>query len=682
MNRIVLFVIVIISCFQALMAQPMERSREERPGFLLYEGISRASEDSTLSRVDIPYRIDHEFLVPVKNDDTSIPWPFVRKGELAIDLIDSVGVSRARAITQVLVGQNSSERTLEVKQWYQGISSFLVPPGTYMIQFEVTDLESRRNFIEKQYKVRAQDFASSGFMISTPVFVQGEPGTRFPDTLTLQNFGGSLLFGASGSLFLEVHPGGISDTSLTVSWAIREMGGGRDESREVSRDSSARIVTLRPMSVDTVEPGNGVRYVVRPGSDSRAIGVLVPLPVESLPLRIYTLELDIALGSHQEHKTVPFRTVWPDMPFTLRDVDLALDALRFIVEPDLLDSLNDGSFEERREHLETFWRLRDKTPNTAENELMTEYYRRVDFAVRHFGTMRVPDGSRTDMGKIYILFGPPTSMDRSLDPAAGFQETWIYKKRREEIRVQRSKQIRQLRPEPLERVMKPVVAITAGDFNGIGPEVALKSALHPSVRRLCTPMLVGAPAVFEFYAQRYRLPLRIHPLDGSPHTGRETWKAFALSCVESSSVRPGSSIKPGRVSRLAGTASARAVETAVRLVQIGVAEAIVTAPVSKRAMHLAGVKFPGQTEMLQHLTGAPRVVMMLACSALRVGLITIHLPIAEVARRISGSLIRERVQVIHEALRTDWGIRHPPWPCLDSTRTPARAGIWEPRKTN
>ena len=206
--------------------------------------------------------------------------------------------------------------------------------------------------------------------------------------------------------------------------------------------------------------------------------------------------------------------------------------------------------------------------------------------------------------------------------------------------------------------MKPVVAITAGDFNGIGPEIALQSALHPSVRRLCTPLLVGASSVFEFYARRYRLPLRIHPLDGSPHPSQEARKALAISCVEPSPVAV-ASIKPGRVSRLAGTAAARAVETAVRLVQVGVAEAVVTAPVSKRAMHLAGVPFPGQTEMVQHLSGAPRVVMMLACRALRVGLITIHVPVAQVARQISGALIRERVQVIHEALRTDWGIRRP-----------------------
>ncbi|RPH31042.1 4-hydroxythreonine-4-phosphate dehydrogenase PdxA [bacterium] len=206
--------------------------------------------------------------------------------------------------------------------------------------------------------------------------------------------------------------------------------------------------------------------------------------------------------------------------------------------------------------------------------------------------------------------------------------------------------------------MKPVVAITLGDFNGIGPEVALKSALHPSVRRLCTPLLIGAKPAFEFYARRYRLPAHIRPLDGSAESERAGRGAITLSSVESSAVSA-ASVRPGLVSGRAGGAAARAVEAAVRLVQSGVADAIVTAPVSKRAMHLAGVDFPGQTEMVQHLSGASRVVMMLVCSRLRVGLITIHVPVREVARLISGALLRERIQVIDEALRNDWGIRQP-----------------------
>jgi hypothetical protein len=59
---------------------------------------------------------------------------------------------------------------------------------------------------------------------------------------------------------------------------------------------------------------------------------------------------------------------------------------------------------------------------------MTEYYRRVDHAVRTFGTLRQPDGFRSDRGKVYILYGPPTKTDRMLDPDAGFREVWIYER--------------------------------------------------------------------------------------------------------------------------------------------------------------------------------------------------------------------------------------------------------------
>ncbi len=426
-RRLILAIAALLSC-QALMAQPMERTREERPGFLLYEAINRAGEDSTRSRVDVPYRIDHEFFVPVKNTDTSIHWPFVRNGEVAVDLIDSLGVSRARAITDVLIGQNSSERSPEQKQWYQGIASFLVPPGPYTIQIEVTDLESQRDLLEKQHKVRAQVFGPSRFVLSTPVFVQGDPGLRFPDTLTMQNFGGGLLFGAPGSLFFEVDVGDAPDSSLRVSYTIKQIGTEKEDQEEVLRDSSARIVTIPHLRLDSVYAENGVRYVVARESSSRLTGVLVPFPAEKLLLRLFSLDLRVSLGPREEHRVIPFRTIWPTMPFSLRDVDLALDALRFIVSPERLDSLKEGTFDERREHLETFWRLRDKTPGTAQKALMTEYYRRVDHAKRNFGTLRVPDGSRTDRGKIYILYGPPTSMVRNLDPITGFQETWIYEK--------------------------------------------------------------------------------------------------------------------------------------------------------------------------------------------------------------------------------------------------------------
>jgi GWxTD domain-containing protein len=121
-----------------------------------------------------------------------------------------------------------------------------------------------------------------------------------------------------------------------------------------------------------------------------------------------------------------FQTVWPDMPLSLRDVEFALDALRYITTEQQLDSLKDGSFETQRDNLEKFWAQRNPDKQSAINPVMTQYYRRVDYAVKNFGTLRDPDGSKTDRGRIYILHGAPARVQRSLDPDRGFKEVWTY----------------------------------------------------------------------------------------------------------------------------------------------------------------------------------------------------------------------------------------------------------------
>ena len=76
--------------------------------------------------------------------------------------------------------------------------------------------------------------------------------------------------------------------------------------------------------------------------------------------------------------------------------------------------------------LSQFWKKKDSTPETAYNEVMVEYYRRVDHATRFFGTLRDPDGFKSDRGRIYILYGPPTNTERTLSPSSGYQEEWTY----------------------------------------------------------------------------------------------------------------------------------------------------------------------------------------------------------------------------------------------------------------
>lgn len=193
---------------------------------------------------------------------------------------------------------------------------------------------------------------------------------------------------------------------------------------------------------------------------------------------------------------------------------------------------------------------------------------------------------------------------------------------------------------------KPVVAITVGDFNGVGPEVAIKSITQPEVWDVCRPLFVGPRQVFEYYADRYRLPFAL-PSENLNET------LFHTEDVNEKEIHP------GKISPRAGLVAANAIKAGVKLVQQRRADAIVTAPVSKKALHMAGIKFPGQTEMVQHLSCSKHVAMMLVSDTMRVGLVTIHIPLRNVAGVLTRPVLHEKIGIVYAALKQDWKIRNP-----------------------
>jgi 4-hydroxythreonine-4-phosphate dehydrogenase len=148
---------------------------------------------------------------------------------------------------------------------------------------------------------------------------------------------------------------------------------------------------------------------------------------------------------------------------------------------------------------------------------------------------------------------------------------------------------------------RPIVAITAGDPAGIGPEIAEKAAADPRVTAVCVPKIYGPPAGVRF------------------------------AC--------------GVVSAEAGRAAYDAVCHAVRDACEGRVAAIATAPVNKLAFSRAGLPWKGHTDLLAHLTRAPRAVMMFWSEPLKVVLATVHVPLAEVPRLVTGDLLRDVIDL-------------------------------------
>lgn len=145
------------------------------------------------------------------------------------------------------------------------------------------------------------------------------------------------------------------------------------------------------------------------------------LPSLKLDAGVYRL----TILNQDKKDIINFQNLWLDMPGALTNLDLATRVVRYIATPDEYDDLTSGSFDERVKKFKLFWQKKDPTPKTVYNELMTEYFRRVDYAFMNFQSLK-DYGWRTDRGKIYILYGEPTSKQRIFPPGEPSEEIWIY----------------------------------------------------------------------------------------------------------------------------------------------------------------------------------------------------------------------------------------------------------------
>jgi 4-hydroxythreonine-4-phosphate dehydrogenase len=172
--------------------------------------------------------------------------------------------------------------------------------------------------------------------------------------------------------------------------------------------------------------------------------------------------------------------------------------------------------------------------------------------------------------------------------------------------------------------MKPRLAVTMGDVAGIGPEVIARA--WPELVRLCRPIVIGSPL---WMARGQQVAGTAHAIEMVDDSGEDL-----------------SSVRVGEVSAAAGRAAAFWVRQAARLALSGEVDGMVTCPLHKEGLHLAGLPFPGHTELLAHETGAASSAMVLYGDGLAVAHVTLHLAFREVPAQLSVARIAERIDLL------------------------------------
>ena len=200
---------------------------------------------------------------------------------------------------------------------------------------------------------------------------------------------------------------------------------------------------------------------------------------------------------------------------------------------------------------------------------------------------------------------------------------------------------------------RPLIGVSIGDLNGIGTELIIKTFSDHRVLELCTPVIFASNKVINFY--RKSIPEINFNYQSSRDFNRINPKQVNIyNCWENEVA-----ITPGQLTQEGGFYAIQSLVAAVEALKEKRIQGLVTAPIHKKNTQSAEFNFTGHTPFLKHAFGVSDVLMLMSSENFRVGLVTEHIPISEVARQITREGIQSKLNILKESLIKDFGIEKP-----------------------
>lgn len=197
------------------------------------------------------------------------------------------------------------------------------------------------------------------------------------------------------------------------------------------------------------------------------------------------------------------------------------------------------------------------------------------------------------------------------------------------------------------------VGISIGDINGIGPEVIIKALSHENLIKNITPIIYGSSKIISYYKNIVKADKFSYSNCSEPERAR-MGQVNILNCWDDTV-----HVNPGTQEENGGKYAYISLDKATADLKDGKIDALVTAPINKKTMKMANFPHPGHTEYITEVAGAKSSLMLMVSEAMKLGLVTAHVPVSEVASMISKELVKEKILQLHETLRSDFGVTKP-----------------------
>ncbi len=370
--------ILIILCFNVLLMAQVENTVEKTGAvpMFFYDLLVYKSTQPSRTRVDVYVEVPYKVIQFIKSTKG-----FTASYSITVSIFDE---DAERMITErswnETVDSKDFESTTSLKNYYLSYKTFDLVPNKYSIRCEVVDLDSKKNYIRKEVfdarELSSPIAVSDLLLITKEIEVQGKKRM-------VPNVSRNVATQKDGvNLYFEVY----SDTFRTA-------------------ELEYKIIDIKENELFSVEEKKSFQPKINQVNYS--------IGTPELPMGEYKVIVNVKDSADNLLTSVSkiFYSRWVGMPSSVVDLDKAIEQMVYIAKESELDDIEDlPTKEERQKKYIQYWKAKDPTPNTEENEVFEEYYRRVEYSNMHF--KHYIEGWKTDMGMIYITLGPPNNVER------------------------------------------------------------------------------------------------------------------------------------------------------------------------------------------------------------------------------------------------------------------------------
>jgi GWxTD domain-containing protein len=396
------------------------------------------------------FRIEHDFLTFTRSSaadrpdtefasDATIFVDFYKSGSAITqraertDAMMSVPVGTRRSVTPSSSGSSIAPiksdvwrgityadnyaQTISNRLYLHGSTTATLPIGEYDLIVSIREENQTRTRPVSRMRVRVQDVNNTESRVPMIMLTSSDAN---PNSIKLLGFGNQVPYGSDFDVLIPI-PQDANPETFTL-----HVKGLQFNRRDTSVTNNLALIEIENEMLVTgnltsSEDPASFDLVLTPGTRK---WIRIPVEGSRFPNTPMRLEL-VADGKTAPHSMRMVQSKWVDIPTSLLNISVAIDMMENVLDKDEFRRVRRLNASEKEAYFKEYWAPKDPTPGTEYNELMVEYYRRVDITFERFSSATTP-GFETDQGKTYILMGEPDRITRRFPPDAAALEIWEY----------------------------------------------------------------------------------------------------------------------------------------------------------------------------------------------------------------------------------------------------------------